>query len=310
MRKNIKYQISKIKDTNKISKIFLSFCIAVIFLYLLFKSVSSSVFLKNKDRVNVIFYGPNTTYYSLGFGDVSYFFSIPTNLEVEILGGYGYYRVGSLGKFITLESKPDLLRKTFSSVSSSFVYLYFYPKTNAIYYNEHLERFSPGIKEIMLYGSNANPIDRLIIWFYFLGKPSTYYKKIDSLPRKKEDGKDLFDREEFFKTYQGFFYKKTHRIIKDRVQILYTKSYKTASLISNVLDGEGIQVVDVTQIPNPKSQIPNIDNKCMVIEDNKKTSVTTKDIVAFFGCQFQKGETEVSDIILMLGNIEREWEVK
>lgn len=295
-------QNSKVKITSKDSKRFLLLFFAAVVLYLLIKTITSSIFIKNKDRVNIIFYGPNTTYYSLGFGDVSYFFSISSNLEVEIPGGYGYYRVGALGKFLTLEKKPDLFRKTFSSLSSSFVDLYFYPKTGEIYYNEIPERFSPGIKEIMMFGSNSNPIDRLIIWFYFLGKPSAYFKEINSLPKKKEDNKSLFDREEFFKAHQGFFYKKTHRIIKDRVQILYTKSYKTAALISNILEGEGIQIVDITQISK--------NERCLIIQNSNKASVTTNDLQTFFGCQFQKGDTEVSDIILKLGNLEKDWEVK
>ncbi len=276
----------------------------VIVLYISIKFIQTSVFLKRKDRINVVFYGQNTTYYSLGFGDVSYFFSVPSNLEVEVPGGYGHYRVGALGKFISLQKKPDLFRKTFSSVSSSFVDLYFYPKTNMIYYNETPERFSPGIKEFMTYGSNANLIDRLIIWFYFLGKPSTYYKEINTIPKKKEGNKNLFDREEFFKTYQGFFYKKTHRIIKDRVQVLYTKSYTTASLISDILEGEGIQVADLTEM----DRILKI---CKVVYSSEKKSIkSAKDIADFFSCQLEKGETEVSDIILTLGNLENDWEVK
>lgn len=281
--------------------------IGLVFLsYLLFKAVTSSIFLNKKDRINIVFYGPNTMFYSLGLEDISYRFSVPSNLEIDVPGGYGYYRIGALGKLISLEKKNDLFRKTFSAVSSSFVDLYFYPKSNAIYYGEQTgKKAHPSFVEIFMNGSNANMVDRLLVWLYFVRKSENLYKEIDKIPEIKEQNRAFLDRETFFKLYQGYFYKKTHRVIRDRVQILYTKSYRTALLISNILDGEGIQVVDLTQTEKAIKG-------CNVIysRSNDKGSTTIKDVVSFFGCEVEKGDTDASDIILTLGNLENDWEVK
>ncbi|EKE14598.1 MAG: hypothetical protein ACD_12C00400G0001, partial [uncultured bacterium] len=50
---NIKYQILK---RSSIIFVFLLICL----LYYLFKLVSSSVFLKGRDKINVVFYGERT----------------------------------------------------------------------------------------------------------------------------------------------------------------------------------------------------------------------------------------------------------
>ncbi|MBI3366415.1 hypothetical protein HY041_02190 [Candidatus Roizmanbacteria bacterium] len=288
----------------KDSKVYI--VIIVVFVcYLFFKGITSSIFLNKQDRIDVVFYGSHTRFYSLGLGDVSYRFSVPSNLEVEVPGGYGYYRIGALGKLISLEKKHDLYKKTFSTVSSSFVDLYFYPKENIIYYDEQTKKNSfPTFVEIFMNGSNANLLDRVLLWLYFLQKSENQYKEIDNIPQMQIQNRALFDRVAFFKLYQGFFYKKTHRNIKDRVQILYTKNYKTALLLSNILDGEGIQVVDL-------SETDTILKGCNVIysEVHNKSSTTTKDIANFFGCTVEKGETNVSDIILVLGDLEKEWGV-
>ncbi len=284
--------------------------ILFLLIYIFYKSITSSVFLNKKDRINVVFYGPHTTFYSLGIGDVNYRFSVPSNLEVEVPGGYGYYRIGGIGKLIFLEKKNDLFKKIFSAASSSFIDLYFYPKADAIYYGEQTKKNSfPRFFEIFMNGSNANPLDRVLLWLYFLQKSENQYKEIDKIPQTKEQNRALFDRVAFFKLYQGYFYKKTHRIIRDSVQILYTKNYKTALLMSNILEGEGIRVIDISQISNIKYQISK-KNNCLVMENNKKASFVAYELQKFFGCQFKQGETEVSDIILKLGGLEKEWEVE
>ena len=280
-------------------------CLFLFVAYVLYKNIVGSVYLRKKDRINVVFYGSHTVFYSLGKNDISYFFTIPSNVEVEIPGGYGQYRIGALGKLVSLEKKNEIFKKVFSAATSSFVDLYFYPKTNAIYYgNASTQKFIPSATMILLNSSNANLIDRLLLWFFFLQKPTNQFKEISDLPQEKESNKALFDRIGFFKEYQGFFYEKAYRIISDRVQILYTENYKTALLISNILEGEGIQVVDLSQ--NKKSQ-----RGCKVIYNIQNTNdVTPRDIKTFFGCTIEKGETDVSDIILILGDLEKGWSVE
>ncbi len=297
--------MSRLKIAIKDPKLLVFVLILGTIVYLVFKAITSSVFLNKRDRINIVFYGAHTTFYSLGLNDVSYFLGIPSNLEVEVPGGYGYYRIGALGKLISLEKQSDLFRKTFSSATSLFVDLYFYPKTDSIYYNEEIQKKSfPSFLEMFMNRSNANLLDRFLVWLYFVQKSENQYKEVGKIPQNKVQHRALLDREAFFKLYQGYFYKKTHRIIRDRVQILYTNGYKTALLISNMLDGEGIQVADLTET----NQSPK---RCGVIVNSKdKDSPSAKDMADFFGCTLKKGDTTVSDIILVLGNLEKDWSVE
>ncbi|MDO9028042.1 MAG: hypothetical protein Q7U68_04185, partial [Candidatus Roizmanbacteria bacterium] len=45
--------------------VFLLIFIIALFLYFLIKSITGSVFLKGRDKINVVFYGKNTRFYSL-----------------------------------------------------------------------------------------------------------------------------------------------------------------------------------------------------------------------------------------------------
>jgi hypothetical protein len=112
-----------------------------------------------------------------------------------------------------------------------------------------------------------------------------------------------FDRKQFFKNYQGLFYKKTYRQENLTVQIFYTKKYNVADLISQILEGEGIRVVDIS---NKESDLKK---GCRVYYSSKNKSQTVLDIGRFFDCFLEKKETPISDIIIILGSLEKNWEV-
>lgn len=285
-----------IKNTSQKLKVRNIFLLLTLFIvsYWLFKNISSSVFLKEKDRVNVVFYSQNSKFFSLSKKEVNYLVKFPAEIEILVPGGYGKYRVGALGKLVALEKNPDLLKKTFSGVTSTLVDLYFYPRKTEIYYNIFDDSNFPTIGQIFFCRSNANMVDRLFLLFKFFDKNSANYKIISL-------NKALFNQEQFHKDFQGSFYKKTYREIGENVQIIYTRSYSTAMLLSQMIDGEGIRVVDL-------SQGKNIDKNCQVII--KKSSLISQDIARYFNCQVRIGETTVSDIILELGDLEKEWAVK
>ena len=207
----------------------------------IYRSISSSVFIQNKEKINVVFYGQNSFFYSFDrASDTNYIVQMSSDLNGLIPGGYGYYRLGSLGKLASLEKKPDLFQKTYSVATSSIVDLYFYPKDVKVYYenNDKLNNF-PSINNILLYRSNANWVDRIFLYFLFSDHNLNHYKVIDS--------SNYYDTLSLAKTIQGTLYKRIYRKIGDNVQIIYLKSYQTAVLISNIIDGEGIRVVDINQ---------------------------------------------------------------
>lgn len=282
-------------------------------LYSLFKLIHSSVFFNNKERINIVFYGEKTLFFSLG-KEINYFFTLPAQMEVLVPGGYGYYRLGAVGKLSFLEKNPDILRKTFSSITSCFIDLYFYSFPPKIYYDQTDTSFKltfPSLKEIFFSKTNGNIFDRLFVVFFFINRAPSRYQIITDLPSSVREKRIFFEEERFFKKNQGLFYKKTYRNLKNNVQIVYTKSYKTAQLISRIIEGEGIRVVDISQIQFfnalPAGEIYK-NERCLVIEDKEKPSIIAFNLKKFFNCQFKREPIEISDIILVLRKAEKEWE--
>jgi hypothetical protein len=277
----------------------LVFFVFIFWLILFFVSnLKHSVFLSKKERINILFYGKKTIVFSLGFkNNLSYLILYPANLYLEVPGGYGFYRVGGLGKLAALEKNPNIFKKTFSSSGSFFLDLYFYQKKEEIYYGKVKEKNPwPNFSEIFFTSSNANFFDRIFCFYYLILKKPLSYQVI-------EVNEKNFDRKQFLKNYQGLFYKKTYRQENLTVQIFYTKNYNVADLISQILEGEGIRVVDISNKEN------DLKKGCRVYYSSKNKSQTVLDIGRFFDCFLEKKETPISDIIVILGSLEKNWEV-
>lgn len=298
------YRTKFIKLSAKFFLIFLPF---IIFFYLLFINFRSSAFFQKRDRINIVVSEGNAMLYSLGLDDkVNYFISFFPDLEVTVLGGYGNYRSGALEKLASLEKKPDLFKKTFSLTTSNFIDFYFYPdrpfeKINVAFGEDKVDFDLPRFNLILFGKSNAHLFDRIYLLLQFFGKTKGQFKIITRLPIVRQGNRTVFSSRKFFESFQGNFYQKTYRNEQRSVQILYTKSDKTAQAISQILEGEGIRVVDVSKW--------STQNKvCEVMEDNK-FSKTSQAIAHFFSCQLVNRKTEAYDIILKLGEKEKEWEV-
>ena len=281
----------------------------LVVLYFIGTGLFNSAFFQKKDRINVVYSENNLAYYSLGLTDkVNYFIPFFPDLEVVVPGGYGHYRLGALAKLAGLEKKPDLFRKTYSMITSSMVDFYFYPTVSSkrleIIFGNNKSNFSLPKFSILFFGqSNANFFDRLYLYFQFLGKTDGQFRTINSLTTVNRGNRTAFSADDFFEATQGVFYKRTYRSEQRNVQIVYTDSYNTAQQLGNILEGEGIRVVDLT------GEQTNINN-CKVIEDKKSFSRTAIAVGRFFGCQVSVGDTEEYDIILKLGKMEKEWEIE
>lgn len=270
---------------------------------LLVVSVVNSLFVNHPDRINVVFYGEKTAFYSFGKTDnINYFTYMYPDFKMLIPGGYGYYRVGALGKLISLEKKPDLFIRGFSTVNSTFVNFYFYPPSDKIYYGDKNSSsvFFPSLSQIWFRASNTNLLDRVYIWLLFATAKKSDFANLAADVVKNQQQKKLVDESGLPKRYQGFFYQKTYRDEMKSVQIIYTKQYNSAVIISQILEGSGIRVVDISQ----GNKQPKV---CVVSEEGSSLSQTAKDLAKFFHCDLIKAKTRVSDIILDLGNQEAAW---
>ena len=288
---------NKVKSQkSKVKNIILLIVFISIFIYLFIKSVKSSIFLRNKEKVNVVFYGQSSFFYSFDRGgDTNYIIKLSSDLKSLIPGGYGFYRLGSLGKLVSLEKDPELFQKTFSVATSSIVDFYFYPKDLAVYYdNKDKNGNFPSISNILFYKSNANWIDKFFLYFLFSDRNLNHYKTIDS--------SNYDDTLSLGKNIQGTLYKRIYRKVGDNIQIIYQENYRAAVLIGTIIDGEGIRVVDISQ--NDEKH-----NRCLLISNKKErlSEPIIKDLQSFFHCQSKVGDTESSDIIFKLGNLEKDW---
>jgi hypothetical protein len=282
--------------------------IGIYCLSILVRDLSRSLFFQRKDRITIVVYSAKPTYYSFGISEVgNYALSFYPDLRVQIPGGYGYYRVGALGKLVQLEKEPIIFQKAFSAVTSTTVDYYFYEDSDQVYYGSkgsEQKEGQPKLRDLFFMKSNASFIDRL----YLLAllnqiKPNTVYE-IDYLPYDRVKDDTVFDSKTFLEKYIGTFYQKTYRNENLNVQIVYSKSYKTADLISSILNGNGVLVGDISQEPHDQE-------KCTVIEeDSDKKSKTAQLITTYFGCDHKKGETGIYDILFVLGSLEKTWAMK
>ncbi|VVA43380.1 conserved hypothetical protein [Candidatus Roizmanbacteria bacterium] len=288
------------KISNPIIFIFLLICL----FYYLFKSVTSSVFLKGRDKINVVFYGEEARFYSLDRKNVNYLLSFSNLVKVIVPGGYGQYKVGALGKLASLEKKPEIIGKTFSATTSSLVDLYFYQKKIIVYHENLNLKKAPTFKEIFLRNSNANFIDKLILFYIFSTNNKESFQIIDLDPFETKGNDSEFDYNSFYKKFQGSFFQRIYRNFDINVQIVYKKSYKTAQLIGQMIEGEGIRVVDLS------NQDVSLRGCLLIADKNTTTTKAFERLADFFKCKTRIGETSVSDIILELGDLEKEWEIK
>jgi hypothetical protein len=267
-------------------------------------AIRKSLFFDDTDRLNVIIYGNNTTYYSLGIeGAGDYVVQFPPDIKVQVPGGYGYYRIGALGKLISWDKKPAILKRTFSLATYSLDDYYFYTDTNDVFFGSDTPNVAlPQAKDIFFSNSNASFLDRLYILMTFLNRKLNDFKYIHTPINKNRQGDLIFDDDTYEKKYLGYLYEKTYRNEMKSVQILYTKDYANGARIGKMLEGNGIRVGDISQLDSPPK-------KCTVVENSSEISLTARRLMSFFNCVHVKGKTDIYDILFQLGDKESEWEI-
>jgi hypothetical protein len=275
--------------------------------YLLYKVIiifTESLFFLPKDRVNIVMYGPVATYYSFDKrGDRHYVMYFPADLKVHVPGGYGNYRIGALGKLAYLDHKPDILKRTFSLVTASFVDYYFYDEKEDVYEGKIVpdDGQAPAVMDILTMKSNANIFDRLYLILVSIKHKDEDFYTIDFSEKKNNIFNDVyFLDKQFAKQSIGLLYQKKYRDEQQSIQLLYD-DYNTANYIANMFEGNGIRVNDLS------SNLTK-NNHCRVINGSESTSQTAKDMSHFFNCPIVKGNTDVYDLIFVPGEKESEWE--
>src|SRR3990167_3532513 len=148
--------------------------------YLSFKFAQifgDSLFFKNKDRINMVIYGQQSALYSIDTNESRhYVLYFPPDLKMQVPGGYGNYRVGSLGKLAKLDGNPDIYRKTFALATTAFVDYYFYQDSPEVYYgNEAIDKVTePALYKFITYSSTASDVASYFGCALIKGKTDVY----------------------------------------------------------------------------------------------------------------------------------------
>ena len=274
-------------------------------MYKISTSFSQSLFVSDRNRVNILLYGAESTFYSLDKKDTRhYVMYFAPDLKMKVPGGYGSYRVGSLGKLVNLEKRPDLFGKTFSIATTAFVNYYFYPRGEEVFYGKEIppEEKKAKITDILFSKSNAGFFDRIYLSIFFLSKNTDDFNTIEYSERVNAIQNDVYFQDDTFaKESIGLLYQTLYRDEHKSIQILYNSNYEVAQTIGNLLEGNGIRVNDLSLDINQSKT-------CTVVESGENFSNTAQDLAVFFNCELKKGSTDVYDIVFVLGSKEEEWE--
>jgi len=296
----------KKQGNNQYKNKILFISIAFVVVGILFNQFRNSLFIVRPDRLNIVFYGQNLTFYSLDLENrIHYRITLSPNIRMTVPGGYGEYRVGSLGKLISLEKNPKLLQKTFSAAFSNFTHIYFYPDTKLIYQKENdSKKPLPSFKQLVSDKSNASWFDRLYLFMLFFSQGRDINQNIATLVITDKENDQNWQREKFTNKYLGYWYSKSLRQERANVQIIYQKNYRTALLLSDVIEGNGIKIVDLTE---NLQQLNN--SKCLVEYNSLKVIKTVDAIKNFLQCDKLQTKTNSVDIIIRLNSLEKDWEI-
>ena len=278
--------------------------LGILIFVLLIRWFAGSLFLNAPQRLQLVVYGQDTRIYSIDTkGNTHYIIHFAPDEKLAIPGGYGYYRVGALSKLVKLEKKPEILGRAFSLASSSFVTMYFYPSEDRLYYGRTVGNTvsMPTPEEIFRYSSNANIFDRLYLFIHFAQVKKSDYLLLRGIGDSQEkNGIRTFVPENFSKETEGYIFNTTYRQERQTVQILYSEDYVSARNIANVLEGNGIRVVDIKKTNKE-------DSNCVIARPEKNR--TSEAMSQFFKCPVKEGKNEVSDILFDIRGLEKDWEI-
>lgn len=289
-------------------KIAIFLIVFIVLGYITFKFFSNSLFFTKKDRINIVFYSDKPVFMSVGISDdIHYNSTLQNDWKILVPGGYGYYKVGALGKLSQLEKDVDLVSRAFSSVYSSKMDYYFVSNKDDIYIdliknNDDVIGNMSFFKNIFFGGylTNANLLDKIYIFFSLAPKRRTDFSSVDL--RLCLDKNGQVKEDVCMKKYQGYFYQKYLREDQKNIQ-LYYKSYSSAMMLSRIFEGEGVRVVDLSLTDQKK-----ILEQCEVIENQEIHSLTARYLSDSFGCKLKVGEVSIADIRFILGsNLEKKW---
>lgn len=267
----------------------------------------------SQERLQFVVYGKDTKVYSLGLTDgIHYVISYPAQYKIETPGGYGEYRVGALGHLVGQEHEARILTRAMSLAAHTMVPYYFYHPSKTIWYDSSTEESEamPSWYDIATMDSNATLYERFMIW-----QAVARASRADVIAISAADahvtnpgGDKALSNYKLQKQLEAYLFQETYRQEEMNIQIIYNTSYKTADRIASILEGAGINVVDISEALDDRQG----EQPCVVAASTEqvRASKTAHDVASFYGCRLQVGDVDHSDIQLRLGTAEKTWLIK
>ncbi|OGK43647.1 hypothetical protein A3H80_01105 [Candidatus Roizmanbacteria bacterium RIFCSPLOWO2_02_FULL_37_19] len=301
------------KQLGRRNKIIITLFLGFLIVYciiLAIRSIQASAFFDKQNRINILFYSDQPVLLSFGLtDDVNYIVSFTHEDRVDVPGGYDRYAVGALGRLSDVENDRYILQRAFSSMTSAYIDYFVAPKKNKVY--DESDFREPQYKKLVLIRSlfspqkhtNANIFDKIYLLWLIIRKREGDFVVLKSATIHDEiSDQTFFSEQGFQKKYKGFFYHQALREEGRELQILY-RNYNSAYVLSRVIEGQGIRVVDLSQYDD------QVKERCVIKHNIDKKSKTILFLQRRFQCEVKKANIEGSDIIFLLGNgLEKEWE--
>lgn len=276
--------------------------VLVIIGVMIYRGIRTSLFFTPRDRIQVVLYGTRTSFLSLGLQDnIVYRAVFPADLNVVVPGGYGLYRVGALGKLQALEHNPMLLPRAFELATGSVVHYYFLLPEDTIFYGDNQTPMSVvSDARLFLTGvSNASLVDRIYLLSYFLQRKQSAWRDVP-LTQNTVNGDLVLDAQTTRQNLQGLFYDSMVRNENESVQIQYNAMYDAAQNLAYVMEGSGINVSDMSVADHKGSG-------CFIDINHHAITATVEELRSLLPCPVRDANTGVYDILIILGDREKEW---
>lgn len=273
--------------------------VAIFLLYVLY-SVRTSQFFSTRGRITIGVYDEIPYVFSYdkkaNLGTIVYF---NPSVLVEVPGGYGWYKLGSVRLLAAIEHKTTgLLEKTFARLVGVPVDMVIYKTSTSIveesttdflsYFMQKRNSQTSFSKEFAT--SSTNIIDRFLINKALTISPDRLIVVNAQKDYIYKDGKSYYTEQKLDSHIKGYLYQKklTDSGVKVRV-IANDKAYKGATLIERLIEGMGTKVLSIDS-DNTQTAVV-----CSILYDPASSAVA-KLFGMYFPCkmvQNTRGENRV-----------------
>jgi len=266
----------------------------------IYKQLRESLFLGEKDRITVAVFGAQPYVYSYNpTKKLAFVVQFDPEAQLNVPGGYGWYRLGSLDLLGKIEGKRALLlQRAFGELIGAPVDYVYYPKKAAL-----VERSEKNFQEYYLHElkkihskkythSITNWIDRLLVRGIFAVREDRLVF-IDTADLVSRHGKEWrYDSELLDSRLKGLFYRESFLSSGLRAIIVTrTEAYLAAKRLLRQIEGSGIKVIEI-EVNDA------LENKHCQIKGASQLKPQVRALALTYNCQAMRSQSAILQIVL------------